>query len=299
MGVPARHNTPLRRQHTLFGALVLLISSFGFSLPATAGGESCIPCQQKKTHEVRVPGISVRGPNVSVSTPGVFVNKGGVSVNNQFNTGGGFFFAGGGGGSLGRTFISGSGGGGFIGGGGSPTIISGLNVEAEAQTEQVSVPYTETITKNRWVEDVFVLRAVCIDDKGVPHPASRPDPNDQVDPNYQGELFRCMAGTSMQVTLGKYADGHGQYDNASTMVCAKGEALRHRIGGELVCAPQEPRRNCNERSLLRKFGPGIKVVRLRRMEHYSEQVTRTRIETRAKSSASASTRLILSGGVGN
>ncbi|PHS23821.1 MAG: hypothetical protein COA84_10505 [Robiginitomaculum sp.] len=307
MGVSARHNQPARlfgQRLAVFPCLFFFIALAGNAL---AGGETCIPCQQKKNHVIRVPGISVTGPNVSVSTPGVFVNKGGVAVRNTFSTGGGFFI-GGGGGSFGRSFIS-SGGGGFIGGGNAVTsIISNLNVEAEAEaeavTEQVAVPYTETISKTRWVEGVFVLRAVCIDDKGVPHPASRPDPNDQVPPMYEGELFRCMAGTSMQITLGRYADGQSRFDNASTMICAKGEALRHRVGGQLTCAPQEPRRNCNERSLLRKFGPGVKVVRLRHQQNYTEQVTRTRYETRsasasASASAKASSRLILSGGVGN
>ncbi len=306
MGVPARHITPVQRLRKRVGALFVITLWFGFASMAQAGGECCNTCcQHKKNHVIRVPGISVTGPNVSVSTPGVYVNKGGVAIQNTFTGGGGGFFIGGGG-SFGRTIIS-SGGGGFIGGGSTASIISNLNVEAdaEASAEQVAVPYTETITKNRWVEDVFVLRAVCIDDKGVPHPASRPDPSDQVPPTFEGELFRCMAGTSMQVTLGRYADGQSRFDNASTMVCAKGEALRHSIGGQLTCAPQEPRRNCNERSLLRKYGPGIKVVRLRHQEQYTEQVTRTRMETRASSSASASasasasTRLILNGGVGN
>jgi hypothetical protein len=307
MGVSARYNASGHKMRHVYGkALLALGAWFALGGTALAGGEGCNTCQLKKNHEIRIPGISVTGPNVSVSTPGVFVNKGGVAVRNQFIGGGGFFL-GGGGGSFGQSFISG-GGGGFMGASSTPTIISGLNVEAEAEatasTEQVAVPYTETITKNRWVENVYVLRAVCMDDKGVPHPASRPDPNDQVEPGFEGELFRCMAGTSMQVTLGRYVDGQSRYDNASTLVCAKGEALRYRPGGQLNCAPQEPRRNCNERSLLRKFGPGIKVVRLRRMEQYNEQVMRTRYETRpstasASASAKASSRLILSGGVGN
>lgn len=305
MGVPARH-TPCNKPffHLFggrFGALMVLLCIFGFTGTAYAG-DKC--CKHKKGHMVRVPDISVKGPNISVSTPSVHVNKGGVSVNNQFSSFGGFAF-GGGASSGGAFIISNGGGGGFIGASSTPTVISGLNVEAEAAaaTEQVAVPYTETITKNRWTEDVYVLRAVCIDDKGVPHPASRPDPSDQVNPIFEGELFRCVAGTSMQVTLGKYANGQSQYDKASTIVCAKGEAIRHRPGGTLICAPQEPRRDCNERSLLRKFGPGVKVVRLRRMEQYTEQVSRTRYETRtvsaASAKASAQTTLVLNGGVGN
>ncbi len=283
------------------GLSAIVITAVMLWSPVAHSGEGC-NCTHKKTHDIRVPGVSVAGPNVSVSTPGVFVNKGGVSVNNNFVNGGGGFFIGGGSGS-GQTFISGGGGGGFVGGS-TPTVISNLNVESDAvaATERVAVPYTETITKSRWVEDVYVLRAVCMDDKGVPHPASRPNPDVQVPPTYNGELFRCMAGTSMQVTLGKYVDGHGRFDHGSTIVCAKGEALRYAPGGQVRCMAQEPRRNCNERSLLRKFGPGEKVLRLRHQENYTEQVTRTRYETRSTASASAKasakTTLVLSGGVG-
>ena len=34
----------------------------------------------------------------------------------------------------------------------------------------------------------------------------------------------------------------------------------HGHSGKLTCAPQSPQRDCNERSLLRRHGPGIKFV---------------------------------------
>ncbi|PHR59265.1 MAG: hypothetical protein COA47_09895 [Robiginitomaculum sp.] len=276
----------------------------GLALTSVArAGESC--CEQKKNHEIRVPGFRVNGPNLSISSTNMTMKKGGsttITSNQGFISQGqransGFFFSGG--------------GGGFVSDGPVPTVINNLLVDAEAQTkiitEQIEVPYTETIMSSRWVESVYVLQAVCMDDSSTPHPASRSDPHEQVDPNFNGELFRCMAGTWMQVTLGEYGGGDwtgGQFNNGSTIVCAKGEALVHRAGGQVACAAQTPRRNCNERSLLRKFGPGVKVVRISRQEQFSEQITKTRIETRtrtvqAEAKASAVTRtLILSGGVG-
>ncbi len=288
MSISARHNHG-RRQY----ALALAAASLLTAEAAHAGGE----CNCPKNHVVRVPGVSVSGPTVSVSTPSVFINKGGIAVRNSFIGGGGFFL--GGGNSLGASVIS-SGGGGFSLPARPPTVITNLNVEAGAQADAAATANSKTITRSRWVEDVYVLRAVCIDPKGIPHPASRPDPNEHVPENFDGELFRCMAGTSMQVTLGRYIDGQGRYDHASTMVCTRGQALRYRFGGQLQCAPQEPRRNCNERSLLRKYGPGVKIVRLRHQEHYREQVSaKSSASASASAAASAGSTLVLSGGVGN
>ncbi len=295
----------LDRTKKYIPALILgttVLAGFALTGAATAG-DPC--CGHKKDHEIRVPGFRVNGPNLSISSTNMTMKKGGSATINsnqgfvlqgQQSNPGSFF---------------GGGGGGFVSDGPVPTVINNLLVDAEAQTktitEQIEVPYTETIMSSRWVENIYVLQAVCMDDSGTPHPASRPDPHDQVDPNFNGELFRCMAGTWMQVTLGEYAGGDwtsGQFNNGSTIVCAKGEALVHRAGGQVTCAAQTPRRNCNERSLLRKFGPGVKVVRISRQEQFSEQITKTRTETRtrtvqveAKSSAVKRT-LILSGGVG-
>ncbi|MBL1431759.1 MAG: hypothetical protein COA60_009735 [Robiginitomaculum sp.] len=282
---------------SLVGGVLLTGSTTG----AKAGEKKC--CKQKNTHTIRVPGYQIQGPNINISTTTTNINKGGN--NNQVNNQGYFFqnqFNG-------RSLFFGGGGGGVIGGGPIPTVIDNLLIEGEMQskliTEQIEVPYTEAITRSRWTEHLYVLQAVCMDDSNTPHPSSRTDPSEQVDPNFSGELFRCMAGTWMQVTLGIYENGGGQFNNGTTIACAKGEALFHQAGGKLSCAAQTPRRSCNERSLLRKFGAGIKIVRISREEQYTEQITKTRIETRTRqvgssSSSSSKTRrtLVLSGGVG-
>ncbi|VAV90721.1 hypothetical protein MNBD_ALPHA06-641 [hydrothermal vent metagenome] len=290
------------RTKIFFSALLASIIWGATAMPGALACETCKPKQ--KNHQIRVPGFSVNGPNVNITSATVNKNKNmtttGVSSQGFFQQGSlasrnSFFYGG---------------GGGYISDGPVPTVINGLTLEGASQTrtitEQIEVPYNESITASRWVENIYVLQAVCMDDTGTPHPASRPDPNEQVDPSFSGELFRCMAGTWMQVTLGEYNGDHskGQFNNGSTIVCGKGEALVHQSGGKVSCAPQTPHRNCNERSLLRKYGPGVKVVRISHEEQFTEQVTRTRTETRTReiteqtAGHTVSKTLVLSGGVG-
>lgn len=165
--------------------------------------------------------------------------------------------------------------------------IAGLRLAGSQEHEYVEEERT------RWVEEWRVVRAVCVDDTGTPHPASRPDPEERVDPHFGGEIYRCMSGTAMQVTIGWREDGHDIYENGRTIACQKGEALRHEPGGRLYCAAEEPRRNCNERSLLRRYGPGIKLVHYRYEETYTQTVERS-VQTSTASSMS----LVLDGGVG-
>lgn len=110
-----------------------------------------------------------------------------------------------------------------------------------------------------------------------------------------GEIYRCMAGTAMQVTIGWYLDGSYDWNDAATIACRKGEALRHEPGGRLFCQAQEPRRNCNERSLLRRYGPGVKLVFMRREERYTERMQR---EVERSRHERVSMTLMLDGGVG-
>ena len=53
--------------------------------------------------------------------------------------------------------------------------------------------------------------------------------------------------------------------DGQTTDCAAGEALWYE-GGRVECRLQIARRQCNERSLLRRFGPGDKLVRIRDTE---------------------------------
>lgn len=230
--------------------------------PTYNGGDHNGPCCGKGPagHGVVVPGVNVAGPNVMVTGSNVTVNQGSVIASTQsyLNTS----IVGGG---QSNTIISG-GGGFYTPQGIAPSSIGALNVEGneERYTETVieQVPQTEeycaeTVKMQRTMRPV---QAVCLDDKGTPHPASRVDASQRVDGAYRGELFRCMAGTNMQVTLGQIEDGKASFAHGQTFACQKGEALVHRGGGNLECAPQTPQRDCNERSLLRRHGPGIKII---------------------------------------
>ena len=170
------------------------------------------------------------------------------------------------------------GGSGFYVEQGSTGMISNLNVEAEGK--QVCA---------RWEDRVapVSVQAVCIDDKAVPHPASQVSPDRELRPGYEGEVYRCIAGTRMQYTIARSLERAAM--GGQTKVCAKGEALYHTAGGELVCRPQAPARDCNERSLLRRFGAGEKIVRA--AEHVC-------VDWKSDSQTAMAGGLMVDGGVG-
>lgn len=140
-----------------------------------------------------------------------------------------------------------------------PTTIQGLNVQGGLK--MVRVPFTAS----RRIEKQVVLQAVCIDDRNVPHPASQVRPGRDVGRDYDGELYRCIAGTRLQWTVSEAEGAPGE-----TVACNKREALWHGAGGRLECRPEKAARDCNERSLLRRYGAGVKVLTLIREETYTE-----------------------------
>ncbi len=214
----------------------------------------------------------------------------------------------------------------------------------------------ESYEEERRMTSMMILEASCIDDTGVPHPASQLNGDRNVDNGYAGEVFRCIAGTHMLVTMircggpldtgyeqgmsesetysesesdssysqgmgddgashhehhmsgGDHHDGamggdasscagmdfdHIDFGGGQTMSCQKGEALWFEHGA-LTCRTQIPQRQCNERSLLRRFGTGIKVLTVTRIE----KITRQREVARASSASYGSTVMTFDGGVG-
>jgi len=161
----------------------------------------------------------------------------------------------------------------FGGGGGAayvsvdqpyPTTIQGLAVEGViAQT--VRTPYSAFRSMMKRV----VIQAVCIDDRQVPHPASQVRPDREIAEGFEGELYRCLSGTWLQATIADY-NGDISFDHGTTLTCRKHEALWYGTGGKLECRPEKPERDCNERSLLRRYGAGIKILTMYREEEYTE-----------------------------
>ncbi|WP_084397300.1 hypothetical protein [Henriciella aquimarina] len=233
--------------------------------PAPGNGGPC--CQSNRSQSIIVPGVNVAGPNVVIGGTNVNVRGGNLSVSGQTYlnvtasaqaSSEAVAYVGTSAGVSGSALVS-------------TSSVSSLNVTG-------SETYTETVTEDvPTIEDYCVdeisystayraVQAVCLDDGGSPHPASQVNPDRSVAPGYSGELFRCMAGTRMQVTLGSVENDETSFDHGQTMSCAKGEALVHSPGGKLACKPQTPQRNCNERSLLRRYGPGTKVIKTKTAE---------------------------------
>jgi hypothetical protein len=113
-----------------------------------------------------------------------------------------------------------------------------------------------------------IIEVVCIDDKEVPHPGSQVTPDRDIVDSYDGELYRCIAGTHLRATLAEYT-GTIAFEHGWTMDCDKGQALYHARGGNVACRAQIPARDCNERSLLRRFGAGIKILTMITVERYT------------------------------
>lgn len=211
----------------------------------------------------------------------------------------------------------------------------------------------EAISESRSVTRTLIIQASCLDDTGVPHPASQVFADRDVANSYSGEVYRCIAGTHMQVVMadcldnGGFAAGHAvsestsysrseeheehssygrggshgyasgsseshedhassasgghhvemgclsrvNFDGGKTMTCQKGDALWF-DHGNMTCRPQIPARQCNERSLLRRFGVGMKVLTVTRSESFMQK------REVAASSSRSSTVMVFDGGVG-
>ncbi len=242
------------------------------------------PCCGSGGHQIKVPGV-----NVVVGASVVVNAAASANVNAAASGAGSVIVYGGGGGSS------------FSMGGGSVSVIQGLNVEGGARLQRTAYNASRTRVK------VVVIQAFCLDDRDVPHPASQVTPDRDIDETYQGELYRCLAGTRMQYTVSDYA-GKIAFDHGQTFTCAKGEALTFSRwngpsgpdagpdagrAGRLECRPQKPARDCNERSLLRRFGAGVKILRIITTETY----TAYREET-VQGSQVSSFNMSVDGGVG-
>ncbi len=218
-----------------------------------------------------------------VNIPGVNVNVGATVVVNANARATSFAGAG-----AGASVFFGGGGGNWSVGEGSTGLIQGLNVEGGLVAKRTA--YQASRTKIR----IVVIQAVCIDDQETPHPASQVTPDREIDEHYEGELYRCIAGTHMQYVMADYS-GQISFDHGQTITCTKGDALWRQATGEIACRPQKPARDCNERSLLRRFGAGVKIVKIITVETY----TAYREEmVQSASMATSSFSMSIDGGVG-
>ena len=233
-------------------------------------------------HNVYVPGINIHvGGSVVVNASASATSS--ASASSGAGAGAGA--------SAGSTVYYGGGThGGYYSGPVSTGYIQGLNVEGGEARRRASYEATRSTYKR------VVIRAVCLDDRDVPHPASQVTPDRDVDSRYDGEIYRCIAGSRMQYVVGAYEGGNDSSFGGETYVCGKSDALYYTPGaqgGAVSCRPQRPARDCNERSLLRRYGAGVKVLTILTTEKY----TAYREETVRESGMSGMS-LSLDGGVG-
>ena len=251
--------------------------------PPASCGCTPPPCCTPPTPPPTSPQCCSPASNIVIPGVDVFVAPS-VVVNVQANANASAFSAAGAQAST-QPFVSG-GGGGFIQ---APGPVGVVNLGVSGETTKTAYEATRTRFEK------VVIEAFCFDDKDVPHPASQVTPDRDIDETYDGELYRCIAGTHMQVTIAQWSD-KVSFEGGQTLTCLKGEALYHspgKGGGSMECRPQKPARNCNERSLLRRFGAGIKVLTLLITEKY----TAYREETHEGAASTAGV-MSLDGGVG-
>lgn len=246
-------------------------------------------------HNVYVPGVNVYvGSSVVVNSrvdASVNLNNNNYNNNTNTNTGSATAYA------TGSAFSGVLSTGGFGGGGQSfytppmaTGFIPGLMVEGPERRQRVAYEATRSAMRR------VVIQAFCLDDRDIPHPASQVTPDREIT-DYEGEIYRCIAGARLQYTIAEFrgeasaiactsanlqggpAGGAGPrscsglFNGGQTVVCNKNDALYYtpdgRGGGALACRPQKPARDCNERSLLRRFGAGVKILTMVSTERYT------------------------------
>ena len=287
---------------TLSKLLISLAAALGaFVLGGVAYAQCCSPppppCCAPPPAPPRPPtppGCNTCGGGHNVYVPGINIHVGGsvvVNASASATASAGAGAGAGAGASAGSTVYYGGGThGGYYSGPVSTGYIQGLNVEGGEARRRAS--YEATRTKFKRV----VIRAVCLDDRDIPHPASQVTPDREIDSGYDGELYRCIAGSRMQYVIGAYEGFSESNFGGETYVCGKNEALYYAPGaqgGTMACRPQKPARDCNERSLLRRYGAGVKILTILTTEKY----TAYREET-VREQSSQGLSLSLDGGVG-
>ena len=179
----------------------------------------------------------------------------------------------------------------YNGGGGSGFYVESGATGSIPSLDVVGAETRQVCAEMKAVVRMAAIQAVCLDDKDVPHPASQVMPDRDVAETYEGEVYRCIAGARMQYTIGVFA-GQASFDHGQTITCGKFQALYHTANGGLACRAQIKQRDCNERSLLRRYGAGIKVVKVAA----AQQCVAYRTETVAEGSSAGG--LVTDGGVG-
>ena len=119
---------------------------------------------------------------------------------------------------------------------------------------------TKTVCVTQLATVVKSIHAICIDARGREHPAVRMLGETWIDSSFDKELYRCLEGAALKVTIGDVVQSTqglaGLFEKGTVLTCGRGEALRHYQDGLVKCAIAEKVPDCTERENMRRFGIG-------------------------------------------
>jgi hypothetical protein len=145
--------------------------------------------------------------------------------------------------------------------------VQGYSVQVQQQSapvQQQSAPSGNSFVGGQchFVQATVIksIHAVCVSADGHQFPASHMTPDTWINSGYEGEVARCLPGSTLRVLVGSVLQSNQgmatSYEDAEALVCGAGEAVRHYKDGMLKCAPAEKVVDCTERTNLRKYGTG-------------------------------------------
>jgi hypothetical protein len=220
-----------------------LISSPAGGTPAQPGGGGgcCGHCHNiniwkqiniSKNIDIYKPVTINKSIDISKS---IVINKGGVSV------------------SLAGAEASASSGASIVYGG---SYVGEMAVSHE--TGEVSNFQAEETCEAQPATVVKAIHAVCVAATGEEFPASHMLGESWIESSYEGEVARCIAGSTLKVAIGDVLQSDqgmaGTYEHGKILMCGPHEVLRHYKDGMLKCAPAMPVPDCTERTNLRRYG---------------------------------------------
>jgi hypothetical protein len=93
---------------------------------------------------------------------------------------------------------------------------------------------------------------------GRSFPAARMIGDTWINSGYEGEILRCLPGSTLRVMVGSVMMGEQgmsvSMNDPQILNCAPGQAVRHYKDGMLKCAVAEKVPDCTERNNMRKWG---------------------------------------------
>ena len=132
-----------------------------------------------------------------------------------------------------------------------------------AQVQSTAAPAPVPVGGQCHFVDATVVKsihAICVSADGHQFPASHMTPDTWINASYEGEIARCLPGSTLRILVGSVLQsdqGLATSDqDAQALICGAGEAVRHFKNGMLKCAPAEKVVDCTERTNLRKYGTG-------------------------------------------